>query len=179
MRLYESAFGYTQLRLIVYVFMGWLWLLLCWFVLTLWFGPHKFTMGFILVALGFLVTLNLINPDAFIARQNLARYLMTNDLDAAYLTALSDDAVPQMARALNLVKDDAQLVPVPACTGYWNESEWIADYEDCQATSYQILRDELNGRYQSMTENKGWRRWQSFHLARWQAFGILARTVGK
>ncbi|MEJ2748546.1 MAG: DUF4173 domain-containing protein [Anaerolineae bacterium] len=179
MRLYESTFGYTELRLMVYVFMGWLWLLLCWFVLTLWFGPHRFTIGFILAALGFLATLNLINPDAFIVRQNMARYLATNDLDAAYLTTLSDDAVPQLARALALVKDDAQLVPVPACTGRWLNEEWVTDFEDCQATPYQILGDELNGRYQFMTENSGWQRWQSFHLARWQAFNVLVRTVGK
>ncbi len=179
MRMYESTFGYTELRLIVYVFMGWLWLLLCWFVFTLWFGPHRFTIGFILAALGFLATLNLINPDAFIARQNLARYLATNDLDAAYLTTLSDDAVPQLARALSLVKDDAQLVPVPACTGSWLDSEWVYDYKDCQATAYEIVGDDLNGRYQSMTENKEWQHWQSFHLARWQAFGVLSRSVGK
>ena len=178
MRLYESAFGYTQLRLIVYIFMGWLWLLLCWFVLTLWFSPHKFTMGFILAALGFLISLNLINPDVFIARQNLDRYLATNDLDAAYLTTLSNDAVPQLARGLRLVKDDGQLVPVPACTGYWNETEWIADYVDCQATPYEILWDELNGRYQAMTENKEWQRWQSLHLSRWRAFAVLDAVIG-
>ncbi|MCB9420375.1 MAG: DUF4173 domain-containing protein [Ardenticatenaceae bacterium] len=179
MRLYESTFGYTELRLMVYVFMGWLWLLLCWFVLTLWFGPHKFTIGFILAAIGFLATLNLINPDAFIARQNLARYLAANDLDAAYLTSLSDDAVPQLARALTLVKDDAQLVPLPVCVGVWRDYEWVTPQEDCEGTPYEILWDELNGRYQSMTENTNWRRWQSFHLAHWQAFAILTRVVGK
>ena len=178
MRLYESTFGYTELRLMVYVFMGWLWLLLCWFVLTLWAAPHRFAIGFILAAVGFLATLNLINPDAFIARQNLARYLATNDLDAAYLTQLSDDAVPQLARALTLVKDDAQLVPVPSCTGRWVGEEWVSDYEDCQAMPYEILRDELNGRYQSMTENTEWRRWQSFHVARRQAFTVLNGVVG-
>ena len=36
MMLYEAAFGYTELRLIVYVFMGWLGLLLLWFLATLW-----------------------------------------------------------------------------------------------------------------------------------------------
>ena len=169
--MYESAFGYTQLRLIVLCLHGLAVaaaLLVCADFVV---GPHKFAIGFILAAMGFLVTLNLINPDAFIARQNLARYLATNDLDAAYLTTLSDDAVPQLARALSLVQDDEQLVPVPACTGYWHESEWIADYEDCQATPYEILREELDGRYQSMRQQE-WRRWQSFHLARWRAFAF-------
>ncbi len=175
MRLYEAAFGYTELRLIVYIFMGWLAVLLGWFLLTLWAAPHRFALGFILAAMGFLLTLNLINPDAFIARQNLDRYLRTNDLDAAYLTTLSDDAAPQLVRALNLVQIDTQLVPVPACTGYWNESEWISDYVDCQATPYEILQDELHGRYQSMTDNTDWQRWQSFHLSRHLAYTALNR----
>ena len=175
MRLYEAAFGYTELRLIVYTFMIWLGLLLGWFLLTLWAAPHRFAIGFILTAMGFLVTLNLINPDAFIAGQNLDRYLRTNDLDAAYLTGLSDDAAPQLVRALNLVHDDAQLVSVPACTGYWNESEWISDYKDCQATPYEILRDELNGRFQTMTDNPDWQRWQSFHFSRQIAYTALFR----
>jgi hypothetical protein len=203
MRLYESTFGYTQLRLIVYVFMAWLWLLLCWFVLTLWFGPHKFAIGFILAAMGFLITLNLINPDAFIVRQNIAFYKqmteldLTDDapvddygrstsryyrqaqrLDIAYLTTLSDDAVPQLVRALNAVRGDEHLVYAPSCYE-WRDSEQVAKYEDCQATRYQILLDELNGRYQSMTENSNWRRWQSFHLSRWRAFAILSAVIGE
>ena len=127
-------------------------------------------------AAGFLATLNLINPDTFIARQNLARYLRTNDLDAAYLTQLSDDALPQLAQALVQVQHDDQLVPVPACTGRWFNEEWVADYEDCQATPHQILQDELDGRYQSMSENSDWQRWQSTHLARWRAFTVLSEV---
>ncbi len=177
MRLYEAAFGYTELRLTVYVFMAWLAVLLGWFVLTLWTRPYRFTIGFILAAMGFLATLNLINPDAFIAQQNLARYQRTNDLDAAYLTRLSDDAVPQLALALNAARGDEQLVPVPACAGYWRDSEWIYEYEDCQATPHQILWDEMDGRYQSMTDNPGWRRWQSFHLSRQRAYGALRLEI--
>jgi hypothetical protein len=178
MRLYEATFGYTELRLIVFVFMFWLGVVLGWFLLTLWRGPHRFTIGLIMSAAGFLATLNLINPDTFIARQNLARYLRTNDLDATYLTQLSDDALPQLAQALVQVQHDDQLVPVPACTGRWFNEEWVADYEDCQATPHQILQDELDGRYQSRLEDTDWRRWQSFHLARWRAFSILNVVIG-
>lgn len=177
MRLYEAAFGYTELRLIVYVFMFWLAVLLSWFVLTLWTRPYRFTIGFILAAMGFLATLNLINPDAFIARQNLARYQRTHDLDAAYLTTLSDDAVPQLVQALAATLGDTQLVPVPVCTGRWIDEEWVADYEDCQATPHQILWEELDGRYKSLTADTGWRRWQSFHLARWGAYGLLKTAI--
>ncbi len=197
MQLYESTFGYTELRLIVYVFMSWLAVLLGWFLLTLWLAPHRFAIGLILTAVGFLATLNLINPDAFIARQNIAFYQHKAELDTVdespvddygrfsarytqqaqrldiyYLTTLSDDAVPQLIQALTAVHGDDRLVRVPTCY-QWRGSEKIELYKDCQATRYQILWDELNGRYQSMTDNSDWQRWQSFHLSHWHAYNAL------
>ncbi len=62
MRLYEQAYGYTELRLIVLVFELWLALLLLWFLGTLWRAPNRFAIGFLVAALGFTATLNLINP---------------------------------------------------------------------------------------------------------------------
>ena len=76
------------------VILIWLGLLLSWFMLTLWRWPNHVAIGLFVTAIGFLVTLNLLNPDAFIVRQNLARYRATGDLDAAYLVSLSADAVP-------------------------------------------------------------------------------------
>ncbi len=170
MALYEAAFGYTELRLIVYVSMGWLGLTLVWFLLTLWLRPERFAIGALLAVIGFVVTLNLINPDLFIARQNLDRYVQSGDLDAAYLATLSDDAVPQLIRGLTATIGDAEVQQTPACS-----RGWVMDYEeeDCYATPHEILLTELNGRYQAFTADMTWRRWPSFNLPRWQAFGLL------
>lgn len=170
MALYEAAFGYTELRLIVYVCMAWLAVTLVWFLLTLWLRPDRFAIGALLAVMGFVATLNLINPDAFIARQNLDRYARMGDLDVAYLASLSDDAVPQLVRGLNLAVGDAEEQLTPAC-----ERAWMMDYEevDCYATPYEIIWDELNGRYQSLNTDTIWQRWTSFNVARWQAWGML------
>lgn len=170
MALYEAAFGYTELRLIVYVSMGWLGLTLVWFLLTLWLRPERFAIGALLAVIGFVVTLNLINPDLFIARQNLDRYVQSGDLDAAYLATLSDDAVPQLIRGLTATIGDAEVQQTPACS-----RGWVMDYEeeDCYATPHEILLTELNGRYQAFTTDMTWQRWPSFNLPRWQAFGLL------
>ncbi|MEM7033477.1 MAG: DUF4173 domain-containing protein, partial [Chloroflexota bacterium] len=102
--LYEAAFGYTELRLYSHVFMIWLALTLLWFLVTLWSPKFRFGIGALVAGFGFLITLNLINPDAFIARQNLAhfeqngtfekqsaldRYDGARQLDVGYLSSLS------------------------------------------------------------------------------------------
>ncbi len=158
MTLYEAAFGYTELRLMVYVCMAWLGFTLGWFLLTLWLQPDRFAIGALLAVIGFAVTLNLINPDAFIARQNLDRYVQMGDLDVFYLTSLSDDAVPQLVRGLNLTVGDA-------------EGEVCS--RACYGTRHEIILDELNGRYQMLISDSSWQRWTSFNLARWQALGLL------
>ncbi|MFQ5421790.1 MAG: DUF4173 domain-containing protein, partial [Anaerolineae bacterium] len=177
MRLYEAAFGYTELRLIVFVFLGWLAVTLVWFVATLWTRPDRFAIGLVLAAMGFLATLNLINPDALIVSRNLARYRATKDLDVTYLTTLSDDAVPGLVRGLALTAADQQHVIRPECNYYYRYDQEGAT-EECLGTPSEILSDELNGRFTRMKQNEAWRQWQSFHFARWQAFLRMSRLFG-
>ncbi len=123
--LYESAYGLTRLRLYVHVSLVWLALLLAWTLLTLWLPggaphtTHRFATGAFFAALGFLLSLNLLNPDALIARHNLGHYLAggqfqpeagatelraARGIDGAYLTMLGDDAVPVLVEAVALVQ---------------------------------------------------------------------------
>jgi len=99
--LYEETFGYTHLRVYVHVFMVWLGIAFAIFLWTfLASRPHRFPFGAFLAALGFLATLNMLNPDGFIAEQNLRRYWSTGRLDVAYLLNLSEDAMPQVLTLL-------------------------------------------------------------------------------
>ena len=66
----------------------------------LWRRPDRFALGALLIVMGFVVSLNLINPDAFIVRQNMARYWHGGDLDVVYLEPLSAGAVPALIEAL-------------------------------------------------------------------------------
>jgi len=147
LRLYEAAYGYTQLRLYSHVFMVWLALVFVWFLVTLWCWPDWFAIGAFVAAMGFLATLNAINPDAFIVRQNLTRYQATDKLDAYYLTTLSEDAVPALVRALDQTSGDERTV----------------------------LVRHLGHRLQRMDESTHWQSWPSFHLARRRAYALLAQ----
>lgn len=98
MDLYQEAYGYTRLRLLVDVFEGWLGVVVLAVLvggITLraaWVARFALLSGAVaLLGLAFL------DPDAWIAEQNLERYDATGRIDWSYLSGLSDDAVPVLA----------------------------------------------------------------------------------
>ncbi len=95
--LYENAYGWTVLRTITHFFIIWLaLLLLAAIVLELLRRRHRFGLAALVFAVGFGLTLGLLNVDGFIAQRNLQRARVGFELDASYLAALSNDAVPAL-----------------------------------------------------------------------------------
>ncbi len=104
--LYESAYGFTRLRTMTHFFIPWLALLLAGAaVLELTRKMERMPLAVIIFILGFGLTVNLVNVDAFITRQNITRaanLLPADDspaLDTGYLASLSADAVPPLVSA--------------------------------------------------------------------------------
>ena len=103
--LYESAYGYTRIRVMSGVFMIWLALVLgVLLVAVLRHRQRLFWTGCIVAGMGFLLTLNVMNMDGFIASRNIDRFADTGKLDVHYLLTLSDDAIPAVA---SLIEDKA------------------------------------------------------------------------
>jgi hypothetical protein len=97
MRLYQREYGLTELRLYATGLIVWLAIVLVWFAATVVRGrPRAFAFGTILAGFAATVALNAVNPDALIARTNLAR----PHVDVVYLGRLSDDAVPGLLERL-------------------------------------------------------------------------------
>jgi signal transduction histidine kinase len=107
MHLYQEAYGFTQLRLLVDVFEAWLGLLVIAGLVAavtgkaigggLWLGRFALVSGAVA-----LLGIAAINPDAWIAEHNVSRYEETGKIDTDFLSELSDDAVP----ALTMLPDD-------------------------------------------------------------------------
>jgi two-component system, OmpR family, sensor histidine kinase BaeS len=96
--IYQEAYGFTRLRLLVAVFEAWLGFV----VLTVMVAGVSlrgsalprialFSGAVALAALAFA------NPDAWIARHNIARHEQTEVIDWSYLSGLSADAAPELA----------------------------------------------------------------------------------
>ena len=101
MRLYTLEYGLTELRFYTTAFMGWLVLVFGWFAATVLRGRRgRFASGAVVAAALMLGALNLLNPDALIARTNLARVAAGHEVDAAYIAGLSADALPTIRRTL-------------------------------------------------------------------------------
>lgn len=106
--LYEETYGFTTLRLYSHAFIILLAVIFVILLYKIFWDSRERTFAFrtFLAVLGFLVAMNILNPDAFIASRNAKRFEATNKLDVQYLTSLSDDAVPQMFTLLNPEKGD-------------------------------------------------------------------------
>jgi len=108
--LYEKAYGFTVQRLFSHSFIILLAVVFC---LLAWKtlrnlpagqaggGENSFAYGVFVAINLFVFGMNMLNPDAFIARRNLERYEDTGKLDALYLSSLSDDAMPELIWAMN------------------------------------------------------------------------------
>ncbi|NQX43735.1 DUF4173 domain-containing protein [Paenibacillus tritici] len=94
--LYEEAYGYTYIRFLVHAFMIFLGLLLVLAVLRI--SRESFPLLKCYIVLGLLsyVLMNYIGMDHIIAKQNIQRYAASGSVDAAYLTELSSDVVPEL-----------------------------------------------------------------------------------
>ena len=98
MDVYQDAYGFTSLRVLVDVFEGWLGVL----VIATMAGGLSLKASWLprfglFSGIAMLLSFALINPDAWVARQNLDRYEATGKVDWNYLQSLSDDAVPTLA----------------------------------------------------------------------------------
>jgi len=98
MRLYMQEYGLTELRLYATGVILWLAVVSAWFAVTVLQGRrHAFAVGALVAGFAATLTLNVISPDALIARTNVTRPAV----DVSYLAGLSDDAVPALVARIS------------------------------------------------------------------------------
>ncbi|HEY0674287.1 MAG TPA: DUF4173 domain-containing protein [Longimicrobiales bacterium] len=104
MRLYQDAYGLTEQRLYVSVFMVWLTLVLAWLAVTVLRGRRRgFAFGAVVAGLACIAALHVLNPHAMIARVNIDRAATGAEYDGKYVSTLSADAVPVLIARMPLL----------------------------------------------------------------------------
>ena len=123
MRLYTEAFGLTELRLYTTAFMLWIFAVLVWFLLSV-LRNHRdrFAFGTLVAGFAVIAVLNILNPDAFIVRTNVARMEVGKTFDASYLASLSADAVPQFLTSLGAMSEEDRRIVEEALRSRWSSS---------------------------------------------------------
>ncbi|SFS67855.1 DUF4153 domain-containing protein [Paenibacillus sp. BC26] len=96
--LYESAYGYTQTRILVQGFMLFLGLILIVSFMRIWSEHFSLAKAYIGLAVTAYIIINFVNVDAIIAKQNMIRYQDTGKIDMQYLGSLSTDAFPTLIK---------------------------------------------------------------------------------
>jgi hypothetical protein len=104
LRVYVHQYGLTELRVYATGVVVWLVVVLLWALATVLRGHgRRFAIGAVVAGFAASAALNVVNPDALIARTNFARPVP----DVGYLAGLSDDAVPVLVERLPSVRDPA------------------------------------------------------------------------
>ncbi len=105
MKLYVHFYGISTDRLYATAFMIWLAIVFVWLSITvLRSRPRLFAAGVMLSGFSVLFALNALNPDAFVARANLARggsgHTGATGTDLRYVAWLGGDAIPLLVSTL-------------------------------------------------------------------------------
>jgi len=138
MSLYDSAYGFTRLRILVYLFLLFesFGLLATLFYIL----KHNFNILLVYASIGLIyyLTLNIIPIDGVIAKRNIDMYLSgkSGSVDINYLMTLSPDAAPEIFRLLD---KDVEIITRVRASNYLSE---------------------LQKRYSAMEYN-----WQSYNLS--------------
>ena len=149
MWLYQSLYGLTELRFYTTAFMGWLALVFAWFSVTVLRGQReRFAFGVLVSGIAAAALLNVMNPDAIIARTNVYREGAASSLDTHYVTSLSADAVPTLVAALPTLNAEKRQAVVdrlvvqwsPPSTFDWRTWNWSRSRAQADVVEYQAKR---------------------------------------
>jgi hypothetical protein len=146
--LYETAYGFSELRTYTHIFMIWLGaLLIATAALEILRRERMFALAALIASIGFAATLPILNVDAFIVRQNVQRAVDGEELDISYFTELSADALPALVDAYH-----SDVLPAPV--------------QDALGASLACLRYRR-------TDDRTDTNWRSYHISRWTQTRLL------
>lgn len=148
--LYESAYGYTMLRLYVQAYEMGVAITLVMLAVEVArpggaFDARRAARRTGVVAVGFLAAVSFTNPEAWVVRQDVARFYVTGKLDTPYLAGLSLNAVPALVEA-------ASTLP-PVCAGY--------------------VRQDLGAEHRELARHPESERWYEWNLRRARGLAAL------
>ena len=134
MRAYQTAYGLTELRVVVTAVLVWLTVIVVWFGVTVLGGRRdRFAFGGLVTAFLLVGVLQFINPAGLVARHNLDRMAAQSvEVDVEHLASLGSDAAPILIARLDELPEEAQCLVArrllhqwgPERPGDWRSFNW-------------------------------------------------------
>lgn len=135
--LYQEAYGLTEARLYAAAVLTGIGFVAVWFAFTVLRGRrNRFAFGSILAAYAVILMLDIVNPDAVIARIDMIRASEGKQIDSLYLSRLSRDATPEVISGLGRIPPPGGSF-IARSLIHWNESR---AEEDWRAWNYSRAR---------------------------------------
>ncbi len=165
MAVYVDGYGLTFSRFLVFAFLLWIFLVFLIFLYKKILQEKKepvFLLMIFCLTIIFWTGMNLINPDAFIARENIKRLINGEELDPFYLSSLSDDAMPEIVKVFQSEIDEETKMELAGNLYYYRfyfpELRCYGDYYECEPVSF---KKKLEFAEKKQNEN-----WQSFNMSK-------------
>lgn len=152
--LYIDEYGFTRLRVETQIFIIWLGILFTVLLTDLVRKQNLLRVAIIICGLGYILTLNVMNLDAFITDRNIARFERNGKIDINYLlNDLSLDAIPQVVVLL--------------------DSDELDEYDS------NYLRRSLGGKLWQLRRDADERQWFGYHVSYDRALAALEDHAGE
>jgi hypothetical protein len=174
MAVYVDGYGLTFSRFLVFAFLLWIFSVFLIFLSKKIFQEKKeavFLFFIFCLSIIFWTGINLINPDAFIAKENIKRLGQKIELDPFYLSRLSVDAMPETVKVFQLEIDEEIKMEIARdlyyrCNFIFGERYYYYDYNE--AVSFKKKLEDIE-----KGQNKNW---QSFNLSKKKALLALNKN---
>jgi hypothetical protein len=173
--LYESAYGFSRLRTYSHLCILWIGVLFLAILALEIAQKHRyFTLASLAAVAGFALTMNIVNVDSFIIRENIERLEVEEaDLDTHFLNTLSSDATPVLVEMLDdpvlSDKERSEIETILACRAFVmhdSERKWqsftLPEYRARKALKknadlwedYKVITDDYWNTYVEVGEER-------------------------
>ena len=172
--LYVDGYGLTFSRFFSFVFLFWLFSVFLLFLYCKIYSEKrktKFLFSLFWLTILFWLGINLLNPDAFIAKKNIERLAQGKKLDAYYLNFLSNDAAPEIVKIFALKNKDEIKTQI---AGKLHQRYNPPYNSPCNFYSLSETQCKWHSFTQGLQETREARKWQSFNLSHEKALEALS-----
>ena len=147
MYLYDTAYGYTVLRLLVYTTLMTETMLLVPTVFYIYNSKVKILKYYMIICLSVYTLMNVYSIDKIIAKNNINRYDRSKKVDIDYLVDLSEDDIPELYEFYSTVNDNEirEEIQKKVCNKYrtYDDNKYsIVTYKDRSIFEYNYGRKE-------------------------------------
>ncbi|WEG11044.1 DUF4173 domain-containing protein [Pullulanibacillus sp. KACC 23026] len=134
--MYEEAYGFTTIRILVHCFMVFLAVIFAYTLIKIWIRRLPLIHFYLIAALVFYVLINIMPLDRLIVDHNIQRYQATNKIDIDYLNQLSYTGVEGLIQLYKTNPD------IPGLKNLLQERKIEANTHHADWRSYNLSREK-------------------------------------